>query len=119
MSMSDSAYDGISGLLLGLDVATTLPSIDGDALFGAALGAWLVTTIRKNVKAWQRLGSLLLSAGVGYLFTPVTLPIAPFLTSGVAAFLCALMVIPISIKAMQWVDGANLGEIIRRLKGER
>lgn len=119
MTMTNSTYSSISGLLLGLGVATTLPPIDGDALFGAALGAWLVTTTRNNVKAWQRLGSLLLSAGVGYLFTPVTLPIAPFLTSGVAAFLCALMVIPISIKAMQWVDGANLGEIIRRMKGGR
>jgi hypothetical protein len=117
MSMIDSTYNNISGLLLGLGVAATLPPIDGEALFGAALGAWLVTATRKNFKAWQRMGSLLLSAGVGYLFTPVTLPFAPFLTSGVAAFLCALMVIPISIKTMQWIDDANLGEIIRRLKG--
>jgi hypothetical protein len=117
MSMTDSTYSSISGLLLGLGVATTLPPVDGEALFGAALGAWLVTTTRKNFKAWQRIGSLLLSAGVGYLFTPVTLPFAPFLTSGVAAFLCALMVIPISIKTMQWIDGATLAEIILRLKG--
>lgn len=119
MSLTDSTYNSISGLLLGLGVATTLPPIDGGALFGATLGAWLVTTTRKNFKAWQRIGSLLLSAGVGYLFTPVTLPLAPFLTSGVAAFLCALMIIPISIKAMQWIDSANLEEIIRHLKGGR
>lgn len=117
MSLTDSAYSGISGLLLGIGVATTLPSLDGEALFGAALGAWLTTTTRNNFKAWQRIGSLLLSAGVGYLFTPVALPLAPFLTSGVTAFLCALIVIPISIKLMLWIDGVGIAEIIRHLRG--
>lgn len=118
MSLTDSTYNSISGLLLGLGIGT-LPSIDGEALFGATLGAWLVTTTRSNFKAWQRIGSWLLSAGVGYLFTPVALPFAPFLTAGVTAFLGALIVIPISIKLMQWVDGAGIGEIIRQLRGRR
>lgn len=116
MSMTDSTYSSVSGLLLGLGIGT-LPSIDGEALFGAALGAWLVTTTRVNLKAWQRLGSLMLSAGVGYLFTPVALPLAPSLTGGVTAFICALIVIPVSIKLMQWIDGAGIGDIIRHLKG--
>lgn len=118
MSMTDSVSNNIGGLLLGLGIGT-LPAIDGEALFGAALGAWLVTTTRANFKAWQRMGSLLLSAGVGYLFTPVALPMAPFLTEGVTAFLCALVVIPISIKLMQWIDGAGIGDIIRHLRGRR
>jgi hypothetical protein len=116
MNMADSTYNSISGLLLGLGIGT-LPLIDGEALFGAALGAWLVTTTRVNFKAWQRIGSLLLSAGVGYLFTPVALPLVPSLTGGVTAFLCALIVIPVSIKLMQWIDGAGIGEIIRHLRG--
>ncbi|VVP74498.1 hypothetical protein PS918_01695 [Pseudomonas fluorescens] len=116
MNVTDSAYSSISGLLLGLGIAT-LPSIDGEALFGAALGAWLVTTTRSNFKAWQRMGSWLLSAGVGYLFTPVALQLVPFLTMGVTAFFCALIVIPVSIKVMQWIDGAGLDEIIRHLRG--
>ncbi|MNW67249.1 hypothetical protein D3C74_458090 [compost metagenome] len=94
-----------------------MPVIDGEALFGATLGAWLVTTTRGNFKAWQRIGSWLLSAGVGYLFVPVAQPLAPFLTAGVTAFLCALLVIPISIKLMQWIDGAGLGDILRHLRG--
>jgi hypothetical protein len=116
MSLTDSTYHSISGLLLGLGIAT-LPSIDGEVLFGASLGAWLVTTTRSNFKAWQRLGSWLLSAGVGYLFTPVALPLAPFLTAGVTAFLCAVVVIPISVKLMQWIDSAGIGEIFRHLRG--
>lgn len=109
MNLTDSIYNSISGLLLGLGVAT-LPAIDGEALFGASLGAWLVTTTRINFKAWQRIGSWLLSAGVGYLFTPVALQMTPFLTAGVTAFFCALIVIPISIKVMQWIDGAGLAK---------
>jgi len=116
MGLTDSTYNSISGLLLGMGIAT-LPVIDGEVLFGASLGAWLVTTTRANFKAWQRIGSWFLSAGVGYLFTPVALPLAPFLTAGVTAFLCAMIVIPISIKLMQWVDGAGIGEIIRHLRG--
>ncbi|HCS44984.1 MAG TPA: hypothetical protein DIW52_19520 [Pseudomonas sp.] len=116
MSVTDSTYNSLSGLMLGLGIAA-LPSIDGETLFGAALGAWLVTTTGSNFKAWQRIGSWLLSAGVGYLFTPVALRLAPFLTGGVTAFFCALIVIPISIKLMQWIDGAGIGEIIRHLRG--
>lgn len=118
MSLTDSAYNSIGGLLLGLGIAT-LPSIDGEVLFGASLGAWLVTTTRTNFKAWQRIGSWLLSACVGYLFTPVALPLAPFLTAGVTAFLCAMVVIPMSIKLMQWIDGAGLSDIIRHIRGRR
>ncbi|QXH63238.1 putative holin [Pseudomonas azerbaijanorientalis] len=118
MSLTDSAYNGINGLMLGMGIAT-LPVVNGEVLFGAMLGAWLVTTTRTSFKAWQRIGSWLLSAGVGYLFTPVAHSLAPFLTEGVTAFLCALIVIPISIKLMQWVDGAGIGEIIRHLRGRR
>lgn len=115
--MADPTSGTIAGLLTGLGLATAVPLIDGHALFGALLGAWLVTSTKHDLKAWQRVASLLLSAGVGYLFGPVALSAAPFLTSGGAAFGCALVVIPISIKAMVWVEQTDLWEIVRRLKG--
>ncbi|GLO54768.1 putative holin [Pseudomonas sp. BJa5] len=115
--MADPTSSSITGLLMGLGLATAVPQIDGEALFGALLGAWLVTSIKRDLKAWQRLGSLLLSAGVGYLFAPVALKIAPIINSGGAAFACALVVIPISIKAMLWVEQADLFDILRRIRG--
>ena len=116
--MAEPTSGTITGLLMGLGLATAVPMIDGEALFGAILGAWLVTSIKRDLKAWQRIGSLLLSAGVGYLFAPVALKLAPIINSGVAAFACALVVIPISIKTMVWVEQADLFEIVRRIRGE-
>lgn len=115
--MADPTSSTITGLLMGLGLASAVPIIDGDALFGAVLGAWLVTSTKHNLKAWQRIGSLLLSSGVGYLFAPTALRLAPVLTSGGAAFACALVVIPLSIKSMVWIERADLIEILRRLRG--
>ena len=115
--MADPTSSTIAGVLMGLGLATAVPLIDGGALFGAVLGAWLVTSTKRDLKVWQRLGSLTLSVGVGYLFAPVALAFAPVLNSGVAAFASALVVIPVSIKCMVWVEQADLFEIVRRIRG--
>lgn len=117
--MADPTSGTIVGLLTGLGLATALPIIDGELLFGAVLGAWLVSSTKKDLKVWQRLGSLLLSAGVGYLFAPMALQVAPFITGGGASFGCALVVIPLSIKVMVWIEQADLWDILRRLRGGR
>lgn len=115
--MSDPTSASLSSLFVGMGLAASLPSVDGDMLFGAVLGAWLVASTRGFLKAWQRMGSLFLSAGVGCLFTPLMRSIAPFFSNGEAAFIGAVVVIPIVIKVMIWLDGADLRDIIQRLRG--
>lgn len=115
--MIESSKDSITSLYWGFDMMSLMPLIDGNAVFGAALGGWLVTSTRRRFKSWQYLGSLLLSAGVGYLFSPVVMPFAPMLSSGAAAFVSSLLVIPISIKVMVWIDSSDLREIVARLRG--
>ncbi|MFJ3369760.1 putative holin [Pseudomonas sp. NPDC086251] len=115
--MADPTSSAVTGLLMGLGLATAMPVIDGKALFGAILGAWLVTSTKHDLKVWQRLGSMFLSAGVGYLFAPMALQLVPLVTSGGAAFGCALIIIPISIKGMVWVEKADFWEILRRIRG--
>lgn len=100
-----------------LDLAAFVLQVDGVALFGALLGAWLVASTRRTLKGWQRLGSLLLSAGVGYLFSPLLQSLAPSLDAGVAAFIGAVVVIPISIKVKAWVAATDVRDILRRLRG--
>ncbi|MDE1164783.1 MAG: putative holin [Pseudomonas sp.] len=117
--MADPASSSLTGILVYLGLASILPLIDGDALIGSVLGAWLVTSTKQNFKPWQRLASLVMSAAVGDLFAPLLVSVAPLLTSGVAAFIGALVVIPLSIKAMVWVDHAELADLLARFKGGR
>lgn len=101
-----------------------LANFDGQALAGAILGAWLVSSskgkawvtirTRRKLSLHQRLLTLLLSAGVGYLFMPLLLSLVPFVSTGVAAFVAAVVVIPISVKVMLWLENADLKEIVQR-----
>lgn len=94
------------------------PWFDLETLFGAGLGACLVVSVRQPLKVWQTLCSLAMSAGVGVLFTPLAVMLLPQLTNGVAAFFCALVVIPLSIKLMVWVEQVDIRELVRRFKGQ-
>ena len=94
--------------------------IDNEVIFGACLGAWVVVVgSRRDMRAWQQIGSFLLSACVGYLFTPVVLPHLTGFSAGATAFFCALVVIPISIKIMKWVIATDIADILRRFKGPK
>jgi hypothetical protein len=115
--MADPTSSAVTGVLMGLGLATVTPTIDGQALFGAILGAWLVTSRKDDLKVWQRLGSLFLSAGVGYLFAPMALQAIPIITSGDGAFVCALVVIPLSIKLMVLIEKTDILDIWRRIRG--
>lgn len=90
-----------------------------ETFFGAALGACLVVSTRRTLKGWQTLCILMMYAGVGALFSPLAIVVVPELTRGVAAFLCALVVIPLSIKLMVWVKKLDVLELIERIRGRR
>ncbi|WP_435605891.1 putative holin [Pseudomonas knackmussii] len=108
----------VAGLLTGLGISTALP-IDGAALFGAILGAWLVASVKRDLKVWQRVGSMLLSTGMGYLFAEVVQKAFPILGSGPGAAVGAVVVVPIGIKLMLWVEKSSLFEILNRVRGGR
>ncbi|CAG8865563.1 hypothetical protein PS627_01481 [Pseudomonas fluorescens] len=110
----------LTELINSAEASTLTTTFDGHALFGAVLGAWLVASTRRELKGWQRLGWLLLSSGVGYLFMPLVWSLSsPFFSSGVAAFVASVVVIPISIKVMVWLDNADLREIFQRWRRDR
>ncbi|KAF1072706.1 MAG: hypothetical protein GAK45_00141 [Pseudomonas citronellolis] len=104
---------------MGLGLGATIP-IDGGVLFGALLGAWLATGTKRDLKAWQRLLALVLPTGVGYLASGPALSAVPLLTTReFSAVLCAALVIPLILKAMEWVDRVDFGELIDKLRGGR
>ncbi|MGE7993520.1 putative holin [Pseudomonas sp. NPDC089554] len=107
--------------------------IDSEILFGALLGACLAYNSRRHLKAplvehssrplkftrWQRLYALTLCVGVGYLFAPLILALAPFLSSGEAAFVASVVVIPISLKVMLWLDHVQLQDLLEKWRKGR
>ena len=99
-----------------------LLGVDGSVLFAALLGALLVSAARDRLitNATRRLtlGKKLLlvfvTVGVGHLFEPLVSSLAPLLTRGMAAFVAAVVVIPISLKVMVWLDTLDPRELIQR-----
>ncbi|WEJ70328.1 putative holin [Pseudomonas sp. PSE14] len=114
--MADPTTTAAGGLLMGLGLGATLP-VDGGVLFGALLGAWLATSTKHDLKAWARLLALIPPTCVGYLSSGPALAQFPWLTTReFAAIPCALLVIPVSLKAAAWIDGVDFAELVRRIR---
>ena len=91
--------------------------INNEMFWGACLGGWLVASSRSNKNVFKKIVSFLLSASVGYLFSPVALLYLPVIPPGVCGFICALVVIPLSRKLTDWIQLTDIVDLIRRLRG--
>nr|WP_314489998.1 hypothetical protein [uncultured Pseudomonas sp.] len=115
-------------LVQACEQAVAFLDVDPRVVFGATLGALLVSLARGRMKVWLMLGAgsrrsvrkslvlMVLSTGVGCLFEPLIQGLAPMLSSGMAAFSAAVVVIPISLKIMVWLDGLDLHELLQRIR---
>lgn len=72
MATEELAYTANKYLELCLLVLENM--VNNPMFWGAFLGAWLVASSRKNKNIFKN-GELLLSASVGYLFSPVASPL--------------------------------------------
>ncbi|HDS1819238.1 hypothetical protein D3C81_835350 [compost metagenome] len=99
-----------------------LLGMDGRVLYGALLGALLVSAARdrlitnasRRLTVSKKLLLVCVTVGVGHLFEPLLSSLAPMLTRGMAAFVAAVVVIPISLKVLVWLDTLDPREIIQR-----
>jgi len=104
------------------DVLAGIFQHEGRVLLGALLGALFITVARGHlIFASRRRLSLanqcilvLLMLGVGYLFEPLVKALVPMLSRGMAAFVAATVVIPVSLKAMVWLDAVDLRDFLQR-----
>jgi hypothetical protein len=103
----------VSGLALA--ASASWPAFDN--LLGAVLGACLVINRQQVASCTRKLTKLLLSAGFGLLFAPMAQDQIPQLTGGIAAFGCALLVIPLSVKLRDWVRQLDIDDVLRRFRG--
>ena len=84
---------------------------------GGGLGAALVAYARKELKPWQRLGGLCFSALVGYLMATETVNQTPIKDTGAGAFIGAIVIVPLALKLMEWVDKLEIATLFKRGNG--
>ncbi|MBK1691078.1 putative holin [Ectothiorhodospira mobilis] len=102
----------------GIGLAALLPWINANALMGAALGAGLVAYTKTDLRAWQRIGALLFSALCGYFMTPEIVAQTPVTHDGAGGFIGAIVIVPLSLKLIQHVEGFDLATWLDRRKGK-
>lgn len=104
--------------MVGVGLAALLPWVDSAALMGAALGAALVAYSKSDMRAWQRLGAMLFSALCGYLMAPDIVALTPVTQTGAGGFIGAILIVPLSLKAIKHVDKFDLSAWLDRRKGK-
>lgn len=97
-----------------ISAASLLPFINGNALLGAVFGAALFATTKKDLRPLQRLTTMLIAIGIGYLLTPEVTEHTFIQNDATAGMTAAIFSLPIILKIMVWVDQANLSEIINK-----
>lgn len=100
---------------LTLSAASLLPFINGNALLGAVFGAALFATTKKELKPLQRLTTMLLAVGFGYLLTPEVTARTFITNDATAGMTAAIFALPIILKIIVWVDQSSLTDIINKI----
>ena len=102
---------------ISLSAVSILPFINGNALLGAVLGAAFIATYEKDLSAWQRLRTMLLSTGIGDLLAS-EITSRTFITSdATAALIASTFSLFILIKAVDWVKTSKLSDIWKTFRG--
>ncbi|MRF43792.1 hypothetical protein GIJ78_24955 [Escherichia coli] len=112
----ESVFDSLARALV------ELLGVDGNVLFAALLGALLVSAARdrlitnkaRRLTLGKKLLLVFVTVGVGHLFEPLVSSRVPLLSRGMAGFVAAVVVIPISLKVMVWLDTLDPRELIQR-----
>lgn len=106
----------------GVGLATLMPTLDGNALFGAIIGAALIANAQRDLKAWQRCTGLLVSVGAGYVSAPEIVAQSPITQTGPGGFVGAVLVVPLALKALELIEKTDFAALvpawIKRGKGE-
>lgn len=97
-----------------LSLASLLPFINGNALLGAVFGAALFATTKKDLKPLQRLVTMLLATGIGYLLTPEITQRSVVSNDATASMIAAIFSLPVILKIMVWVDQSSLTDMINK-----
>lgn len=101
----------------GVGLATIIPSLDGNALFGAVVGSAVIALNQKDLRAWQRVLGLLVAVGSGYVSAAEIVAQTPITKTGPGAFVGAIIVVPIALKVLAVIEKMQLADVQAFLQG--
>ncbi|WP_339511895.1 putative holin [Pseudomonas sp. RL_15y_Pfl2_60] len=96
----------------GVGLATLLPTLDGNALFGSIIGAALIALHQREIKPWQRLLGLIISACVGYVSATEIVTQTPITQTGPGGFVGAIIVVPLALKALELIEKTDFSSML-------
>lgn len=92
-------------------LVSLLPFVNGDALFGAVIGAAFLAYTQVSLSHGKRVFSLLLSIGLGYVLAPEISRRTGVTSQAVISCFTSMFALPVLIKVMKWVNKSTLTEI--------
>lgn len=102
---------------MSLSAASLLPFVNGNALLGAVFGAALFATTKKDLKPLQRLSTMIIAVGFGYLLAPEIITRTFISNDATAGMIASIFSLPIILKIMVWVDQSSLTDIWNKFRG--
>ena len=100
-----------------ISAASLLPFVNGNALLGAVFGAALFATTKKDLKPLQRLSTMIIAVGFGYLLAPEITMRTLITNDATAGMIASIFSLPIVLKMMVWVDQSSLSDIWNKFRG--
>ena len=92
-------------------LVSLLPFVNGDALFGAVIGAAFLAFTQVSLSYGKRIFSLMLSVALGYALAPEISNRPGVNSHTVIACFTSMFALPVLVKAMKWVNKSTLTEI--------
>ncbi len=99
----------------GVGMASLLPGIETDAFIGAFAGATLFVVSAKDLPIWKRLLYLAISVVGGYLGGTDVMRRFDVASSGLAAFICAAVIITFTLGL---IERSRSGDTSRLPRGD-
>ncbi len=92
-------------------LVSLLPFVNGDALFGAVIGAAFLAYTQVSLSYGKRIFSLMLSVALGYALAPEISNRTGVNSHTVSACFTSMFALPVLVKVMKWVNKSTLTEI--------
>lgn len=109
--MTEPTTSTTVAITAGAGLVSLLPFVNGDALFGAVIGAAFLAFTQESLGYGKRIFSLLLSVALGYVLAPEISSRTGVSSHTVISCFTSMFALPVLVKVMKWVNKSTLTEI--------